>query len=51
LIIKKYSDLENQIIFIENTIAAQIVDLKKLKENLISNLIIRKDLIDEEKKK
>jgi hypothetical protein len=51
LIIKEYSDVENQIIFIENIISSQISDLKKLKENLISNLIIRKDFFDEEKKK
>jgi hypothetical protein len=51
LIIKEYSDIENQLIYIENTISTQIFELKKLKENLISNLIIRKDFFDEEKKK
>lgn len=47
---KEFSDIEKQILFIEVTINNLCNNLIKAKENLISNLVIRKDFFDNEKK-
>ncbi len=48
--IEEYSKIEKQIFSIEILINSLCTDLIKLKENLISNLVIRKDFFDNEKK-
>jgi len=48
--IKEYSEIEKEILFIENTINDLIKNLVKLKENFITSLLLRKDFFDTEKK-